>query len=74
MLIVTTMRAMRAYAGRKMLGSLSKIVYILPNLALIHRIDSLGVEFELPMFPSTFMLEVRVRVSVDAISHNFFAI
>jgi hypothetical protein len=30
------------------------------------RIHSLGVEYELPMFPSTLMLVVRVRVSVDA--------
>jgi hypothetical protein len=30
------------------------------------RVYSLGVEFELPMFPSTLMLVVRVRVSVDA--------
>jgi hypothetical protein len=41
------------------------------NYVISLRIDSLGVEFELPMFPSTLMLEVRVRVSVDA-SHTHF--
>lgn len=48
--------------------------YIIIKFSSYHssRIHSLGVEYELPMFPSTLMLVVRVRVSVDAKLILFF--